>query len=95
MWTNAMPSSAAVLQIALPLVPGIGPVLMLITLVVLAGMAWLFSAELRLRDHTRRCPMDGVTSHVVTDRRGHLVVCLPSPKARGIECRGQCLRTAA
>jgi hypothetical protein len=73
-------------------IPGLGPVLILLAVAVLAGLAWLIGRGACLTERDVACPVDGASCLVVTDCTGRLVACSPSPVRRGVECRAACLR---
>ena len=92
MWTIPIPDGAFLPDAPLLVpVPGLGPVLVLVAFVVMAGLVWLISSEVRLSERRLRCPTDQVMCTVVTDRKGRLVVCTPLPSRRGIRCEARCL----
>jgi len=72
-------------------VPGLGPVLVLLTFGVLVGILWVMGAGLRASRRRVECPVDHTACDVVTDGNGRLVDCTPPPSTRGVHCSAQCL----
>jgi len=93
MWTIPVPDGSYVPNVPLGVVvPGLGPVLVLLAFAVATALAWLIGTGVRLSERRVTCPVDGTVCNVVSDEDGRLVSCHPAPAHRGIDdCDQRCL----